>query len=120
MTLLARTTARANRANRATQHRAERRLDEIVKVAGIADDYQTVDRAGDLAIEKHFAALYQLVDTQEEREAVAAAFATWQACERREEYALRGSVDDSVTLLKSNNPFWINGSATPDDSDGAA
>ena len=82
-------------------------MDEIVKVSGIADDYHAVDRAGDLAIEKHFAALYQLVDTTEEREAVATAFATWQACERREEYALTGSVDESVDLLKTNNVIWL-------------
>lgn len=103
----------ATRANRQRQRRAEARLDEIVKVAGIADDYATVDRRGDLEIEKHFAALYQLVDSDAEREAVARAFATWQKCEQAEESALTGSVDDSVALLKRNNDLFIDGCYTP-------
>ena len=108
--------ATATATNRARQRRAEARLDEIVKVAGIADDYATVDRHGDLEIEKHFAALYQLVDSDNEREAVARAFAVWQRSEQAEDDALRGSVDDSVGLLKSNNPLFIDGAYTPTDS----
>lgn len=102
------------RSNRERQARAERRLDEIVKVAGIADDYTSEDRRGDLAIETHFARLYQLVDTQEEREAVATAYVVWQKCEQAEEEALFGSVGGSVDLLKRNNPFWLNDGCGPD------
>lgn len=95
-------------------------MDEIVSVAGISDDYDRADRAGDVQIESCFQQLYQLVNTDEERAAVADAFAIWQRTERAEEAVLTGSVDESVTLLKTNNPYWIDGAAVPADSDGAA
>lgn len=111
---------RASRANRERQQRAEKRMDEIVKVAGVADDYAAADRAGDLAIARHFTELYRLVDTDAERHAVARAFAVWTAAERREDLAVRDSVGESVELLKSHNPLFIDGSFVPSDSDGAA
>lgn len=120
MTLLARTTTTRMRLARINQHRAERRLDEIVKVAGIADDYGRVDRAGDIQVEVAFARCYQLVDTDEERAAIADAFAVWQRTEKAEDLAVTGSVDEAVDLLKTNNPIWLNGAAVPGDSDGAA
>ena len=113
MTLLARTSARANRRR---QKSAEKRMDEIVSVAAIADDYGSVDRRGDLAIENHFQSLYHLVSSREEKEAVAAAYATWQKCERDEDEAVIRSVGGSVQLLKRNNDYWLNGSLTPDGS----
>lgn len=120
MTLLARTTARAGRANRERQRRAELRLEELLKVEGIADEYERVDRKGDLRIESHFASLYALVDSVEEKEAVAAAFATWMKSEAEEEAVLRGSVTDASGYMKRNNPTWIDGAAVPDGMDGAA
>lgn len=123
MTLLARTTARrrltATTENRLRQQRAELRMDEIVSVAGIATDYQSADRAGDLEIQDHFQTLFDLVDTEDEKRAVARAFAVWQRCEQREEHALRGSVDGSVDLLRKNNDYWL-GSFVPENDGGAA
>ena len=116
------TTARrqtATTANRQRQQRAERRMDEIVSVAGIAGDYEKVDRDGDLTIQDHFQSLYHLVDTEEERDAVARAFAVWQKCEQAEERVLRGSVDESVDLLRTNNDFWL-GAFVPENDGGAA
>ena len=110
----------ATRANRQRQQRAEVRMDEIVSVAAIAGDYEQADRDGDLTIQDHFQSLYHLVDSEEEREAVARAFAVWQKCEQAEERALRGSVDESVDLLRTNNDFWLNGALTPDGDGGAA
>ena len=60
----------ATRLNRARQHRAEVRIDERIAVEDIGRDYTAADRAGDLAVEAHFQALYNLVDTEAEKEAV--------------------------------------------------
>ena len=109
----------ATRANRQRQQRAEVRMDEIVSVAAIAPAYEQADRAGDLTIQDHFQSLYHLVDSEEEREAVARAFAVWQKCEQAEERALRGSVDESVDLLRTNNDFWL-GAYVPENDGGAA
>ena len=119
MTLAQRSRQTANRRNRAAQHRVEVRLEELVKVAGIADTYEKADRQGDLAIETHFAHLYQLVDTDSEREAVVTAYRVWAKSEQVEDLAVRGSVDESVDFLKENNPLWL-GAFVPAGSDGAA
>lgn len=97
----------ATRANRDRQDLAERRTDEIASVAEIESDYAKVDRAGDLAIEAHFATLYQLVDSEEEKRAVAAAYAVWCRSERAEDAAVGGSVTEAVELLRNNNPLWL-------------
>lgn len=110
----------ATRANREAQNRAELRLTEIVKTAGIADEYETVDRDGDLKIEGEFATLYQSVDSEAERQAVVRAFVIWQKCEQAEDGAVRQSVGSTVQVLKTNNPVWLNGAAVPVGSDGVA
>lgn len=89
------------------QERAERRVEEILSVESIRTDYQRADRAGDLEVEDHFKALYQLVDTEDEKAAVSAAFAVWVRDERIEELAVGTSVDETVDLLKANNPVFI-------------
>jgi hypothetical protein len=114
MTLTERIQISQATANRLRQRKAERRLDEIVKVADIADDYGSVDRRGDLAIETHFGRLYQLVSSAEEKQAVAAAYVTWQKCEQAEDEAVIGSVGESVYLLKANNDFWLDDGCGPD------
>ena len=101
------------------QERAERRMDEIVSVASIATDYEAIDRSGDLEIEARFIELYQLVDSPAEKDAVARAFAVHQKAERAEDIAVRGSVDESVDLLREGNDYWL-GAYCPDGSDGAA
>lgn len=94
-------------------------MDEIVVVASIATNYEAVDRAGDLEIEDHFRRLFQLVDSEDEKQAVARAYAVHMAAERREDVAVRGSVDASVDLLRDNNDFWL-GAFVPADDGGAA
>jgi hypothetical protein len=89
-------------------------MDEIVSVAAIATDYAAVDRAGDLEIEAAFQRLYQLVDSEEEKDAVARAYAVHQRAERREDLAVRGSVDESVNTLRTNNDFWLADGCGPD------
>lgn len=101
------------------QRRAETRLDEIVKVAGIADDYNEIDRAGDLDLETHFGKLWQAAETEEMRTLVARTFAAWQRDEQAEERIVHQSVGGSVQLLKQNNDFWL-GAAVPKNSGGAA
>ena len=96
------------------QRRAELRLDEIVKVAGIADDYNEIDRAGDLTLETHFGKLWQAAETEEMRTLVARTFAAWTRDEQAEERVVRESVDCSVTLLKTNNDFWLADGCGPD------
>lgn len=110
---------RRRRGDRLEQMRAERRMDEIVSVASVATTYESVDRAGDLEIEDRFKELYNLVDSEEEKQAVARAFAVHQRAERAEDLAVRGSVDEAVDLLRSNNDFWL-GSFVPDGDGGAA
>jgi hypothetical protein len=104
----------ATRATRRNQRRAEVRLDEIVAVTSIGTTYEAVDRAGDLEIETHFRRLYELVDSEDEKEAVARAFAVHMAAERREDFAVRGSVDEASATLKANNPFWLADGCGPD------
>lgn len=99
----------ATRENREAQARAELRLEELLKVDGIADEYAEVDRRGDLAIETQFAKLYQLVDTEHEREAVVAAFMVWQADEAEEERIVRGSVEEAGSVMRRNNGVWLEG-----------
>lgn len=100
MTLLARTTARRRRGmaieNVIRSECAERRVDEIGAVTDIERDYHAVDRAGDLAIESKFSELYQLVDTEDEKRAVATAFSIWQRSERQEDVAVTGAVGDAA------------------------
>lgn len=110
----------ATTANRQRQIRAELRLEEIVKVAGIADEYERTDRAGDLQMEAHFGNLFRLASDEEMRRAVVDAFVCWQRDEQAEERVVRGGVDESVTLLKANNPVFIEGQYVPAGSDGAA
>lgn len=117
MTLLARTTARAGRIRQAL---AEHRLDEIVAVASISGDYTKIDKPGDAEIIKAFTAVYRLMDDDEERQAVVDAFNTWRRIDARKDAHVHGSTDDAVTLMKDNNPIWLNGAATPDGSDGVA
>lgn len=110
----------ATRLNRERQQRAELRLEELIKVDGIADDYALSDRHGDLAMERRFATLYALVDTEAEKEAVAAAFATWMKTERDEEASVVGSVKSTRSFMADNNPAFIDGAFVPGGSDGAA
>ena len=111
---------RATRENREAQHRAELRLTEIVKTAGIADDYMTIDRRGDLEMETHFARMFHASPNEEMRVLVTRAFAAWQKDERAEEEAVYRSTGSVVQLLKDNNDVWLNGSAVPVGSDGVA
>jgi hypothetical protein len=109
----------ATRINRHRQRQAEVRMDEIVSVAAIATNYEAVDRAGDLEMEDHFRRLFQLVDSEDQKDAVARAYAVHMAAERREDLVVRGSVDASVDVLRDNNDFWL-GSFVPDGDGGAA
>lgn len=120
MTIQERSRATATKRNRARQHLAEVRIAEIVSVAAIETDYTDADRAGDLAMEDQFKRLYALADDEEERDAVARTYAVWMASERREGLAVRDSVGESVSLLKVNNPTFIDGAFTPSESDGVA
>ena len=110
----------ATRAHRDRQIRAEVRLDEIVKVAGIADEYEQIDRRGDLDIETHFGRLWNAADTEQMRDLIARTFAAWQKDEQAEERVVRASVGESVDTLKANNGFWIEGAAVPGGSEPAA
>lgn len=107
MTLSERQATRATRANRTRQERAERRLDEIVKAAGIPDEYDRRDRDGNLAVETAFATCYQLVDSEAERDAVVAAFMVWQRDEQSERGIVRDLSSETVNVLKANNPAWL-------------
>lgn len=110
-TIADRQAKRSTTSNRRRQHLAEVRLSEIVKVAGIADEYQQIDRAGDLQMESWFALAYQSMPTDELRGLIARGFVTWQRTEQAEETHVRGDVDASVDLLKGNNNVWLGESA---------
>lgn len=111
---------RATTTNRLRQRRAELRLEEIIKVAGIADAYEEIDRHGDLNIETSFARLYQATADEHLRNLIVQTFVAWQNDERAEEACVRGDVDGAVQLLKNNNPAFIAGAYVPAASDGAA
>lgn len=123
MTLLARTTARrrmtATVENRARVERVEKRADEIATVAEIHTDYQRADRAGDEQIIARFKDLYRLVDTEAEKQAVAAAFSVWHRSELAEEGVVSESVGDAVEFLKDHNDYWLGAFVTAE-MDGAA
>ena len=107
MSVLERTQQRATRVNRARQRLAEIRLSEIVKVAGIADEYESIDRAGDLQMESWFALAYQAAPDDASRTMIARGFVLWQRTEQAEEVHVRGDVDASVEHLKGNNVVWL-------------
>lgn len=106
--------------NRARQHRAELRLEEIVKVAGIEDSYLDIDRDGDLHIETAFGRLYQACETEQMRSLVARTFAIWQKDEAAEEAVVKGEVGSAVSMMKRHNPAYIDGAFVPDGDGGAA
>lgn len=99
--------ARASAANRQRQRLAEIRVGEIVKVAGIADEYEAIDRAGDQAMESWFALAYQTATDEEMRKLIARGYVIWQRTEQAEERHVRGDIDQSVEHLKANNPTWL-------------
>ena len=103
----------AGRLSRQRQRRAELRLDEIVSVAGIADQYAAADRAGDLDVEAHFGRLWRAAETEEMRTLIVQAFAAWTKDEQIEELAVRDAVGDSVALLKTNNDTWLTDGCGP-------
>ena len=110
----------ATRENRQNQLRAERRITEIIKVAGIADEYDKVDRKGDLRIETAFARLYNAADSDLLRDLVVKTFMAWQVDERDEERTVKAHTEGAVVYLKEGNPIWLDGAAVPAGSDGAA
>lgn len=111
---------RATTANRQAQLRAELRLEELIKIEGIADEYGRVDRMGDLNIERHFALIYSMAESPRMRDLIAKTYALWMADEKAEEMAVRSSVDEAGIFMRRNNAVWINGASVPPDSDGAA
>lgn len=106
--------SRTARIRRGQQTAAELRVDEIGSVTDIERDYHAVDRAGDLAIESKFSELYQLVDGEAEKAAVARAFQVWQQSEKQEDFAVTGAVDEAATVLRNNNDFWLADGCGPD------
>lgn len=111
---------RATRENRELQLRAELRLEELIKVGGIADHYERVNRRGNLEVETAFARVLHLVDTEAEKRAVVAAYMAWEKDERLEQRTVRGETDNALVAMKGNNPIWLDGAAVPTGSDGAA
>ena len=103
----------ATKLNRERQHRAEQRLEEIVKVAGLPDAYTKHDRSGNLAVETAFARVYQLVNTDAERAAVAKAFVVWQHDERKESTFIGEWSSEAVDILKGNNDLFLNDGCGP-------
>lgn len=110
----------ASRTNRERQYRAEMCLEQVVKAAGIPDEFDKRGRASNLVVEKAFATAYQLVDSEEERDAVVQAFMVWQSDEKHETRIVRDLSDETVDLLKSNHPLFIDGQYCPPGSDSAA
>lgn len=92
---------------RQNQLRAELRLEELIKVEGIADDYATVDRRGDLEMERHFGILYHAAPSERFRELVVAAFMAWDRTERNEENVVTTSVDEAGALMRENNDVFL-------------
>jgi hypothetical protein len=92
---------------RQNQLRAELRLEEIIKVEGIADDYATVDRSGDLEMERHFGIMYHAAHSERMRELIVAAFLSWEKTERNEERVVRRSVDGTALMLRENNDVFL-------------
>ena len=98
---------------RQNQLRAELRLEEIIKVEGIADDYAAIDRQGDLEMERHFGLLYHAAHSERMRELVVAAFMAWDRSERNEEGVVRGSVNKAGAMLRENNTVFLSDGCGP-------
>ena len=111
---------RASRDNRQRQLRAELRLEELIKVGGIADHYEQVNRKGNLEVETAFARVMHLVDTEDEKRAVVAAYMAWLKDEKLEQRTVRDDTDDALLAMKGNNPTFIDGAYVPGGSKGAA
>lgn len=98
---------------RSRQMRAEQRLEELVKIAGLPDAYDKAGRSGNLAVETAFARCYQLVNSDAEREAVTNAFMVWQRDERSERQFVNAFSSETTDLLKSNNDLFLNDGCGP-------
>lgn len=118
MTIAARATARRRRGmaaeNVIRQHRAEVRMDELTVVHDVRVQYEKVDRSSDLRMESHFQAMWALADDEEERDAIARAFAEWGKGEQLEGMAVEQAVSIAIETLKRNNPLWLHDGCGPD------
>lgn len=110
---------RGRPANDLSQEAAEQRLEELIKVRGLADvsdQYEALDRVEDLTMETHFARLYQLADDDEERDAAVKAFMDFERFDRKHDAnhnTHRGEVKGVEAFMRERNPLFINGSWTP-------
>ena len=103
----------ATTAARQRQDDAEARLEELIKIGGIPEEYDRLDRPGNLAVETAFARCYQLVDSDDEREAVVKAFVTWQSDERHERKVVRDVTADALDFVKGQNDRWLTDGCGP-------
>jgi hypothetical protein len=103
----------ATRQNRDAHDRAALRLEEVFKVAGIADELDRLDRPRSIVTETAFAVAYQCVDAEDEREAVLDAFMKYQAEERAERRDRHAEVNAASGQMVRNNPVWIEGHRVP-------
>lgn len=103
----------ATQINRRRQILAELRIEEQIKVQGIADEYDRVDRVHDNEIKRAFSLAYHSVDSEPEKEAIAQAFATWIKQDARKDGRVHEDVDSAVTLLKAQTPEFVNGAWVP-------
>lgn len=109
-----------------SQEAAEQRLEELIKVKGLADvsnEYDALDRVEDLTMETHFARLYQLADDDEERDAAVKAFVDFERFDKGHDAnhaAHRDNVTGVETFMKQRNDLFIEGQWVPANSEGAA
>ena len=123
MTLLARTSARANRRR---QTLAELRVDEQLTITDyrpLFRRWEQVDRDGDNRIETRFQQLYALLDSEAQKQMLGSIYAEWMADERNEEAGLEAiALHNSRQLFqhRRNTPTFVDGQWAPDGEDGAA
>lgn len=103
----------ATRANRDAHDRAALRLEEVFKVAGIADELDRLDRPRNIEVETAFAVAYQCVDGEQEREAVLNAFMKYEADEKAEKRDRHSKVNGAAAQMVRNNPVWIENQRVP-------
>jgi hypothetical protein len=113
-TLSQRIARTSSRLNRWRQTLTEKRIDEVVAVEDIGRTYEKVNRTGNVRVESHFARTMQLMDDDEERQSLLDTFQAWQHDERLERVAVTTSVDNATTLMKSQNPLFLDDGCGPD------
>jgi len=105
----------ATKEKRESFNRAQLRMDEMAKAIGIPERFERNDSKRNVAVETAFVTAYQLVDSQDEKDAVLAAYMLWESDEKGERSDIREGVQVLNADMARNNDVWIDNKPVPEE-----